>query len=191
MACPSYLCQSIIHRLCRFNLISMGNKEIIIHPTAIIYDNVIIEDGVFIGPYCVIGAEPEWKGKEGEGKGVIIRSGTRLTGFVTIDSGAESVTYIGENCYIMKHTYIAHDVTLKDNVTISAGVSIGGLCTIGQNTNIGMNAAIHQKVKVPEGCMIGMGAVITKRTEMEKYCKYAGVPAKFIGYNDRHNISKL
>ncbi len=76
MACASYLCQSIIHRLCRFNLISMGNKEIIIHPTAIIYDNVIIEDGVVIGPYCVIGAEPEWKGKEGEGKGVYIMSGT-------------------------------------------------------------------------------------------------------------------
>jgi UDP-N-acetylglucosamine acyltransferase len=169
----------------------MGNKESIIHPTAIIYDNVVIEDGVFIGPYCVIGGEPDWKGKEGEGKGVIIRSGARLTGFVTIDSGAEGVTYIGQNCYIMKHTYIAHDVTLKDNVTISAGVSIGGLCTIGQNTNIGMNAAIHQKVKVPEGCMIGMGAVVTKKTEMERYCKYAGVPAKFIGYNDRHNISKL
>lgn len=162
-----------------------------IHETAIIYPNVIIEDDVHIGPYCVIGGEPDWKGKENEGKGVIIRSGTRLTGFVTIDSGAEGVTYIGQNCYIMKHTYIAHDVTLKDNVTISAGVSIGGLCTIGEGTNIGMNAAIHQKAKVPAGCMIGMGSVITKRTEMQTNCKYAGVPAKFIGYNDRNNLSKL
>jgi UDP-N-acetylglucosamine acyltransferase len=160
-----------------------------IHETAIIYPNVIIEDNVYIGPYCVIGGEPDWKGRENECKGVIIRSGTRLTGFVTIDSGAEGVTYIGQNCYIMKHTYIAHDVTLKDNVTISAGVSIGGLCTIGEGTNIGMNAAIHQKAKVPAGCMIGMGAVITKRTEMQTNCKYAGVPAKFIGYNDRNHIS--
>jgi len=89
-----------------------------IHETAIIYPNVTIEDDVHIGPYCVIGGEPDWKGKENESKGVIIRSGTRLTGFVTIDSGAEGVTYIGQNCYIMKHTNIAHDVTLKDNVTI-------------------------------------------------------------------------
>jgi carbonic anhydrase/acetyltransferase-like protein (isoleucine patch superfamily) len=48
-----------------------------------------------------------------------------------------------------------------------------------------MNAAIHQKVKVPEGCMIGMGAVITKRTVLKSNSKYAGVPAKFIGSNDR------
>jgi len=162
-----------------------------IHPTAQIANNVIIEDDVYIGPFCIIGFSPEWKNRENDNKGVIIKKGTRLTGLVTIDGGAERTTVIGENCYIMKHTYIAHDVTLKDNVTISAGVSIGGLCTIGQNTNIGMNAAIHQKVKIPEGCMIGMGAVITKRTEMERFSKYAGVPAKFIGYNDRHNISKL
>ena len=169
----------------------MGNKETIIHPTAIIYDNVTIESGVYIGAYCVIGSEPEWKGREGEGKGVIIRSGTRLTGFVTIDSGAHGVTYIGENCYIMKHTYIAHDCILKNGVTISAGVSLGGFVQVGENTNIGMNAAVHQKVKIPNWCMIGMGAVITKRTDLKEKCKYAGVPAKFIGYNDRHNIPKL
>lgn len=160
-----------------------------IHETAIIYPNVIIEDNVYIGPYCVIGGPPEWKGKEENGLGVYISQGTRITGFVTIDSGAESVTYIGKNCYIMKHTYIAHDVTVKDNVTISAGVSIGGLCTIEANTNIGMNAAIHQKVKIPKLCMIGMGAVVTKKTELKENSKYAGVPAKYIGSNDRSNIS--
>jgi UDP-N-acetylglucosamine acyltransferase len=191
MACASYLCQSIIHRLCRFNLISMGNKESIIHPTAIIYDNVIIEDGVFIGPYCVIGAEPEWKGKESEGKGVYIMSGTRITGLVTIDSGAEDVTIIGKNCYIMKHSHVGHDAIIKNGVTISCGAKVGGHSIIGENTNVGLNAVIHQKVKVPSGCMIGMGAVITKNTELNENCKYAGVPAKFIGYNDRHNIPKL
>lgn len=169
----------------------MGNKETIIHPTAVIYDNVTIEDGVYIGPYCVIGSPPEWKGREKESKGVYIMSGTVLTGFVAIDSGAEGVTIIGKDCYIMKHTYIAHDCILKNNVTISAGVTLGGMVHVGENTNIGMNAAVHQKVKIPSGCMIGMGAVITKQTELNKNCKYAGVPAKFIGYNDRYNISKL
>ncbi len=169
----------------------MGSKETIIHPTAVIYDNVIIQDGVTIGPYCIIGAPPEWKGRENESKGVYIMSGTIITGLVTIDSGAESLTIIGKDCYLMKHSYIAHDCILKNGVTISAGVSLGGFVEVGENTNIGMNAAVHQKVKIPNGCMIGMGAVITKRTELKEKCKYAGVPAKFIGYNDRHNIPKL
>lgn len=160
----------------------------IIHETAIIYPNVIIEDDVYIGPYCVIGAPPEWKGKESNSKGVYIGQGTRLTGFVTIDSGAEGVTYIGKNCYIMKHTYIAHDCYLRDNVTISAGVCLAGMVEIGKGTNIGMNASVHQKVSVPGGCMIGMGTVITKKTRLQSDSKYAGVPAKYIGSNDRNNL---
>jgi len=47
--------------------------QTIIHPTAIIGTNVIIEDNVYIGPYCIIGMPPEWKGKEDQDKGVIIR----------------------------------------------------------------------------------------------------------------------
>jgi UDP-N-acetylglucosamine acyltransferase len=160
-----------------------------IHPTAVIYPNVILEDDIYIGPYCIIGAAPEWKGKEDDPKGVYIMSGTRLTGLVTVDSGALGATIIGKDCYLMKHSYIAHDVILKNNVTISAGVCIAGCSEIGENTNIGMNASIHQKVKVPSGCMIGMGAVVTKKSELKPNCKYAGVPAKYIGSNDRGNIS--
>jgi UDP-N-acetylglucosamine acyltransferase len=169
----------------------MGNKKTIIHPTAVIYDNVTIEDGVTIGAYCIIGAPPEWKGRENESKGVYIMSGTIITGLVTIDSGAEGLTIIGKDCYLMKHSHVGHDAILKNGVTLSCGAKVGGHSEIGENTNIGLNAIIHQKLKVPSGCMIGMGAVVTKKTELKENCKYAGVPAKFIGYNDRHNISKL
>jgi UDP-N-acetylglucosamine acyltransferase len=52
-------------------------------------------------------------------KGVLIKKGTRLTGMITIDSGAQRQTVIGENCYIMKHAYIAHDCVLGSNVIMS------------------------------------------------------------------------
>ena len=29
------------------------------------------------------------------------------------------------------------------------------------------------------------------KTELKENCKYAGVPAKFIGYNDRNHLSQL
>jgi UDP-N-acetylglucosamine acyltransferase len=156
-----------------------------IHHTALIEPNVIIEEDVYIGPYCIIGFPPEWKGKEGEGKGVIIKKGARLTGFVTIDAGAERRTEIGENSYIMKHTYIAHDCILENNVTMSAGSKLGGFCYVSQNVNLGMGVTIHQKSTLPSGIMIGMNGVVTKQSKLFPNQKYAGVPVKHIGSNER------
>lgn len=156
-----------------------------IHPTALIGNNVQIGDNVYIGAYCIIGAAPEWKGKETEDKGVIIHNGARLTGLVTVDAGAEKPTVIGENCYLMKHSHVGHDAQLGNGVTLSCGAKVGGHSVIGDNTNIGLNAVIHQKLTVPAGCMIGASAFIGKKTEMKPNAKYAGVPAKYIGENKR------
>jgi UDP-N-acetylglucosamine acyltransferase len=156
-----------------------------VHSTAIIGKNVTIEDDVYIGPYCVIGMPAEWKGKEHEDKGVLIKKGTRITGLVTIDSGVERITTIGENCYLMKHSHVGHDAQLKDNVTLSCGAKIGGHSIIESNTNIGLNAVIHQKVTVPEGCMIGASAFVGKKSILKPFHKYAGVPVKELGTNER------
>lgn len=155
-----------------------------IHPTAVIGANVLIEEDCYIGPYCVIGFPAEWKGNDDKDYGVIIRKGTRITGLVTIDSGARIPTTIGENCYLMKHSHVGHDSVLGDNVTVSCGAKIGGHSYIGHHCNLGLNCTIHQKQVIKEGCMIGMGAVITKGLITEPYRKYAGVPAKDIGSNE-------
>ena len=154
-----------------------------IHPTAIIYPNVVIEEDCYIGPYCIIGAPAEWKGHEEESKGVRIGAGSRLTGMVTVDAGVNGTTVILNNCYLMKHSHVGHDALIGVGVTISCGVKVGGHSVIGEHCNIGLNAVIHQKVRIPEGCMIGASAFIGKKTELKPYRKYAGVPAKDIGEN--------
>lgn len=154
-----------------------------IHPTALIGQNVTIGDDVYIGPYCVIGFQPEWKGREHEDKGVVIGDGARLTGLVTVDSGVEVMTFIGSNSYLMKHSHVGHDAQLGMNVTLSCGAKIGGHSIIGDNTNVGLNAVVHQKVIVPPGCMIGASAFIGKTLEMQPNSKYAGVPARYLGPN--------
>jgi UDP-N-acetylglucosamine acyltransferase len=156
-----------------------------VHSTAVIGKNVTIEEDVYIGPYCVIGMPAEWKGKEDVDKGVLIKKGTRITGLVTIDSGVEKITTIGENCYLMKHSHVGHDAQLKDGVTLSCGAKIGGHSIIENNTNIGLNAVIHQKVTVPEGCMIGASAFVGKKSILKPFHKYAGVPVKELGTNER------
>jgi UDP-N-acetylglucosamine acyltransferase len=157
-----------------------------IDPTAIIYPGVEMGTGNIIGPFCIIGAPPEWRDKEYNRGRVVIGDNNRFTGLVTIDSGGEHNTQIGSNCYFMKHSYVAHDAVISNNVTLSSGAKVGGHTIIGEHTTLGLNAVIHQKVCVPYGCMIGMGAVVTKKTNMVGAKKYAGNPAKLIGDNDQH-----
>jgi UDP-N-acetylglucosamine acyltransferase len=157
-----------------------------IHPTAVLGPNVVLGDDVYVGPLCVIGYPPEFRGKEAEGKGVVIKKGARLTGLVTVDSGVDAPTVIGADCYLMKHSHIGHDVWLFESVTISCGAKIGGHSIINRFANIGLNAVIHQRQDIKEGVMIGMGSVVTKKLITEPYKTYAGNPAKLIGDNNKH-----
>jgi UDP-N-acetylglucosamine acyltransferase len=156
-----------------------------IHKTAVIYDNVKIGDNVTIGPFCIIGAPAEWKGHEGS-LGVEIKDGAILTGHVTVDAGANNPTVIGKDCYLMKHSHVGHDAELDEGVTVSCGAKIGGHTRVNKGVNIGLNAVIHQKQVIAEGCMIGMGSVVTKSLATMPYNTYAGNPAKWIGTNDKH-----
>lgn len=156
-----------------------------IHETAIIAEGVTIGSGNIIGPYCLIGLPPEWKGKEfNEGK-VLIGHNNRITGLVTIDSGAV-LTIIGCNCYLLKSVHIGHDAAISNNVTIACGAKIGGHAVILNDCNIGLNAVIHQRQIIAEGCMIGMAAVVTKNLKTFAYQKYVGNPARLLGDNDSH-----
>lgn len=160
------------------------HQKSFVHESCVFGDvPIIIEEGVYIGPFCSIGLPPEWKGRENDNKGVIIKKGTRITGHVTIDGGANSQTVIGENCYIMKHAHVGHDAQIGDNVTLSCGVKIGGHSIIGNSTNIGLNAVIHQKLTIPEGCMIGASSFVGKKSILQPNYKYAGVPVKELSPN--------
>lgn len=158
-------------------------KNTFVHQTAVIGEFVTIGDNCYIGPLCIIGYPAEWKNMEHNDYGVLIGSGTRITGAVTIDAGTKVPTIIGMDCYLMKHSHVGHDAVIGNNVTISCGAKIGGHVKVGAFTNIGLNAVIHQRCEVPLGCLIGALAFIGKKTILNEYRKYAGVPAKDIGSN--------
>lgn len=155
-----------------------------IHPTAIVGNNVILGDNIYIGPYCIIGMPAEhklfWNAPIGE---VTIGDGCKFTGHVTIDAGTTDKTVIGDNVWMLKHSHVGHDAQIGNDVVISCGAKIGGHTIVGAKCNIGLNAVIHQKQDIAKGCMIGMGAVVTKKLITEPFKKYAGNPAKYIGEN--------
>ncbi|GEP95553.1 LbetaH domain-containing protein [Chitinophaga cymbidii] len=162
-----------------------------IHPTAKIHEtvvlgmNVTIGANVVIGPYCLIGMPGEHREKSAKDYGVYIGDNTTLTGLVTVDSGVEGITYIGENVYVMKHAHVGHDAIIRNNVTISCGVKIGGHTEIDPFANIGLNAVIHQNHHIAHWAMIGMGAVVPKGVIVRAGFTYVGNPAKCIGQNKK------
>jgi UDP-N-acetylglucosamine acyltransferase len=145
-----------------------------IHCTSIqsIDMDVSIGNGVYIGPHCTIGYDPEIRGYVGNKASVILHDRVRICGHVTIDAGSKFDTIIFDECMLMKHVHIGHDAIIHKDVTISPGAKIGGHAVICKYTTIGMNATIHQYTCIPAGCMIGMSAIMVKKESYKAYRKY-------------------
>jgi len=172
-----------------------------IHPTAIIGDNVILEDNVKIGPYCVVVGN------------VIIKSGTRLHAHVVIGFPAQNIgtqyslgaleigknceirefatihaskyphgkTIIGDNCYIMSYAHVSHDCVLENNVTLINSVNLGGHTHIEKNVIIMANSATHQFCRI--GQFTALAPFSGIRQDLPPFCIFNGQPAGFAGLN--------
>jgi acetyltransferase-like isoleucine patch superfamily enzyme len=106
---------------------------------------------------------------------------------------------IRKRCRIAKNCYFdaTGKITLEDNVVLSHGVTIitaqhplgdsmrrcppvveGHDVTIGEGTFVGANVSVLPGVKIGKGCVIGVGAVVTK--SMPDDVIVVGVPAKIL-----------
>lgn len=155
----------------------------IIHSTAVIYDNVMIEEGAYIGPFCVVGTPPEHRGHDGTDFGVLIKSGARLEKFVCVDAGYKSQTVIGSGAMLMNGVHVGHDCKIGENVTIAPRVNLGGHVQILKGAILGMAVNVHQFKVIGHYCMIGMGSIVTKDPVIWPGTKWYGIPAMKMGKN--------
>jgi UDP-3-O-[3-hydroxymyristoyl] glucosamine N-acyltransferase len=136
------------------------NDTGIIHPTAIIDSDAILEENISIGPYSIIGK-------------CHIKKGSRVGSHIVVEDN----TIISENCVIESHTTIgANGVAwIWDNQTKERIIQpqIGG-CIIGSNCFIGTNVTIVRG-SVNESTIIGEGSLIAHGTKIGHGC--------FIGKN--------
>lgn len=147
--------------------IGTGN---IIKVGAIIYDDVIIGNNNYIGEYTTIGTAGECReGAPPEGFKTIIGDDNIIREYVSIQAPVRGdLTRIGNKNYIMNKSHIAHDCEVGDNCTIATFACLGGCVKLGNWSNVGLAAMIHQRLKIEEGCMIGMNATITKDVQAWK-----------------------
>ena len=177
-----------------------------IHPTALIGPNVALGTGNVIGPNVVIcgpaeigndnwigpgsiiGTPGEYQGREHpvsweHGSGGLIKIGSRnvIREIVTIHVSADTVTSIGDDCYIMSKCYIPHDAVIEDEVKLATTVLLGGYVHVGKAAYIGMGAIVHQRLVIGAGSMVGMGSVVTMH--VPPLVKAFGNPCRIVGLN--------
>jgi len=151
-----------------------------IHKTAIVDQKASIDEGVYIGPFCIVG------------EGVKLNKGTRLISNVVIESNTE----IGEDCQIYPFASIGlppQDVKYKGEKT---GVKIGNNNIIREYasvhrgsvggdgmTEIGNNCFLMAYVHIAHDCKIGNNVIITNLAALaghvvvEDYAYIGGIVA--------------
>jgi UDP-N-acetylglucosamine acyltransferase len=108
----------------------------------------------------------------------IIGHGARIEAFVTVDSGKERPTVIGERTWLMKRVHVGHDALIGADCELSPGTVVCGHAEIGDGVKIGVNASILPFRKIGPGARIGAGAVVTKDVPAGEV--WAGNPARLL-----------
>lgn len=112
-----------------------------IHPTALVSTNAEIEDGVKIGPYCIVNDY------------VKIGSGTILKAFVTVHDYVE----IGHSCKVYEYTALGGDPQDKDFGGEETWVRIGNKNIIRENVTINRSTGEGTCTSVGDGCFLMEG----------------------------------
>lgn len=136
-----------------------------IHPTAIVDKDAQIEEGVEIGPYCIVE------------KNTVIKKGTKLESSVVIKEGTE----IGENNIICHGAILGgvpQDIKFfgeKSKLIIGNGniireyVTIHRACGEGEKTTVGNNNYIMIQAHFGHNCKIGNNTIIVNNVALAGY----------------------
>lgn len=176
--------------------------DVAIGPYAVIEGGVSIGAGCDLGPYvfvrrhstigagcrihagAVVGDLPQDLGFKGAVSYVRIGKGCTIREHVTIHRGTkpETVTELGDNCFLMADAHLAHNVKVGNRVIIANGAMLGGYVEVGDGAFLSGNVGIHQFVRIGRLAMMGGTSTLTK--DVPPFCTVrAGTENKVAGMN--------
>lgn len=132
-------------------------ENCIIKEHAIIRSGTILEKGVEVDSFAVIGGNPQdVLFDEKRVSGVHIGEYTKIREGVTINRATVEgqVTRVGRNCFLMANCHVAHDCVLGNEVKMANGVLLGGHVHLDDFIFMGGNAVVHQNLRIGEGVIV-------------------------------------
>jgi UDP-N-acetylglucosamine acyltransferase len=182
-----------------------------IHPTAIIHSKARVDSTVRIGPYavidegvemgpgcvvgphvyltgvssigannhffagCVIGEAPQDLKYAGALTGVRIGDHNVFREHVTVhrSNKLDEQTVIGSHNFLMQHSHVAHNCVLQNHVILASGALLGGHATVEDRAFVSGNCLVHQFARVGTLAMMQGGSAISK--DLPPFTMAAGV----------------
>ena len=125
-------------------VIPVVSPEAYIHPTAVLIGDVIIEAGVYIGPFASLRAD--------FGR-IHIQKNANVQDSCTIHGFPDSVTLVEVYGHV-GHGAILHGCVVRKNALIGMNSVILDEAEIGENVIVGANSTVKAKFKVPANNLV-------------------------------------
>ncbi len=136
------------------------HRDVVVGRGAAILGPSIVESGVVIGDYTLVGVPRGWRGGAGWGSsslGAVVERGARIA----------SHTVVYEATRVGAGARIGHHVVVREGCVIGAGSIVGTHSMLDSHVYIGRRVSIQSRVYLPPGtwiedeAFIGPGAVFT------------------------------
>lgn len=163
--------------------VNIGDKTVI-GPNVYIRPYTSIGSGCHVHAGAVLGGIPQDVNFKGDKSFVKIGNNCQIREGVTVNRGtkADSITEIGDNCFLMAFSHFGHNVKLGRGVTVANGSLFAGYVEIGDQAFISGNCILHQFIKVGRLAMLGGGCGITK--DVPPFCMMKPVDVnRIVGLN--------
>ncbi|WP_454018189.1 acyl-ACP--UDP-N-acetylglucosamine O-acyltransferase [Azospirillum sp. Marseille-Q6669] len=134
-----------------------------IHPTAVVDPAARLGEGVFIGPFCVVGPDVQLGDRVRLTSHVVVEGRTRVGEdsvvypFASIGHRPQDLKFKGEPSELI----IGRNNQIREHVTMSPGTEGGGMVT-----RIGDNGLFMVGVHIAHDCVVGNNAVLANNATL-------------------------
>lgn len=137
-------------------VIPVVSPKAYVHPTAVLIGDVIIEDGVYIGPFAALRADFG---------GIHIKKNANVQDSCVIHGFPHCTTVVEEYGHI-GHAAILHGCLIRKNVLVGMNSVILDYAEIGENSIIGANSTVKAKAVIPPNVLaLGSPAKVLRPLE--------------------------
>lgn len=134
-------------------------------PHTVVHGTTLIGANCKLGPHAVIGAEPSYRGFDGNVEThLVIEDDVLGREFISLHRatkpGLENATRIGRGTMLMPHVHVGHDCVVGANCTLVNGTMLAGHVTLGDGVLMGGDSGVHQFCRIGRMAVIGGGEIV-------------------------------
>jgi UDP-N-acetylglucosamine acyltransferase len=137
----------------------IGARTHVMHHGVVCANARLGEDNT-VFPFAVIGARAQVRKRSEKDGGIAIGAHNVFREHVTVHSGTETTTRIGDHNLFMVGCHAAHDVVIGSHCIVANSVALAGHVAIADHVVFGGLAGVAQFVKIGEGAFVAAGAMV-------------------------------